>query len=171
MIKLLDLLKETYLGGGEQGKIYAIDKNKVKKQSNFSDGFTQDELYFYNQFNKHSNIFPKIYELTKSYVIMDRLYDIPDLGNVLNYLEQINIWRDKDPMTMIYYLLKDNNLSEINALLDKTKDNKTVYNSLLKYIKFTKNVLDVFPNKPIDFHTGNIGIDGNGNLKIFDLAI
>ena len=84
MIKLIDILKETYLGGGEQGKVYAIDKNKVKKQSNFSDGFTQDELYFYNQFNKHPNI---------------------------------------------------------------------------------------FPNKSIDFHASNIGVDNNGDLKIFDLAI
>jgi hypothetical protein len=171
MIKLVDILKETYLGGGEQGKVYAVGKDKIKKQSNFLDGFTQDELYFYNQFNKHLDIFPKIYELTKSYVIMDRLYDIPDLNNVLNYLEQINIWRDEDPMTMIYYLLKDNNLSEINTLLSKVKDNKAVYNSLSKYIKFTQNVLDVFPNKSIDFHTGNIGVDSNGNLKIFDLAM
>lgn len=171
MIKLVDILKETYLGGGEQGKVYAVGKDKIKKQSNFLDGFTQDELYFYNQFNKHLDIFPKIYELTKSYVIMDRLYDIPDLNNVLNYLEQINLWRDEDPMTMIYYLLKDNNLSEINVLLNKVKDNKAVYNSLLKYIKFTQNVLDVFPNKSIDFHTGNIGVDSNGNLKIFDLAM
>jgi len=74
-------------------------------------------------------------------------------------------------MTMIYYLLKDNNLSEINALLDKTKDNKTVYNSLLRYIKFTQDVLNIFPNKSIDFHTSNIGVDNNGDLKIFDLAI
>ena len=171
MIKLIDILKETYLGGGEQGKIYALDKNKIKKQSNFSDGFTQNELYFYNQFNKHPNIFPKIHELTKSYVIMDRLYDIPDLGNVLDYLEQINMWRDKDPMTMIYYLLRNNDSSKINTLLNKTKNNKSVYNSLLKYIKFTQDVLNVFPNKSIDFHTGNIGVDNNGDLKIFDLAL
>jgi hypothetical protein len=160
-----------YLGGGEQGKVYAIDKDKVKKQSNYLGGFTQDELDFYNQFNKYPNIFPKVYKLTKSYVIMDRLYGIPDLGNVLNYLEQINIWRDKDPMTMIYYLLKDNDSSKINILLNKIKNNKSVHNSFLKYIKFTQDVLNVFPNKPIDFHTGNIGVDNNGNLKIFDLAM
>jgi hypothetical protein len=171
MIKLSDILKETYLDRGEQGKVYAIGKDKIKKQSNFLDGFTQDELYFYNQFNKHLDIFPKIYELTKSYVIMDRLYDMPDLSNVLNYLEQINVWRDKDPMTMIYYLLKNNDSSEIDTLLNKTKNNKSVYNSLLKYIKFTQDVLNVFPNKSIDFHTGNIGVDNNGDLKIFDLAI
>jgi hypothetical protein len=171
MIKLTDLLKETYLGGGEQGKVYAIDKNKVKKQSNSLDGFTQDELYFYNQFNKYPDIFPKIHKLTKSYVIMDRLYDISDLNNVLNYLEQINIWRDEDPMTMIYYLLKDNDSSKINTLLDKIKNNKAVYSSILKYIKFTQDVLNIFPNKSIDFHTGNIGVDSNGDLKIFDLAM
>ena len=171
MIKLLDILKETYLGGGEQGKVYTVGKDKIKKQSNFLDGFTQDELYFYNQFNKYPNIFPKIYELTKSYVIMDRLYDIPDLNNVLNYLEQINIWRDEDPMTMIYYSLKNNDLSEINTLLNKAKNNKTIYNSLLKYIKFTQNILDAFPNKSIDFQTSNVGVDSNGDLKIFDLVL
>ena len=99
MIKLVDILKEIQtqpkkrIGHGNQGNVYNVGKNKIVKKSTNPKGFSQDEIEIYNLFNQHPDVFPHIYKLTKDYVIMDKLDQNP-LGDVYNFLETTNMWRE-----------------------------------------------------------------------------
>lgn len=79
MIQLTDLLKEIQtrpkpeLGRGEQGTVYPLGKDKVVKQTNFTDGITKNELEDYEIFNQHPDVFPHVYKLTPQYIITDKL--------------------------------------------------------------------------------------------------
>ena len=105
MIKLVDLLKEIQtrpkpeLGRGEQGSVYPLGKDKVVKQTNFTDGITKNELEDYKTFNQHPDIFPHVYKLTSHYVITDKLdtslKEFKDPKFWLFLCE--NGWWDKEP--------------------------------------------------------------------------
>jgi hypothetical protein len=180
MIKLIDILKEIKthqkkrIGDGEHGVVYNVGKNKVVKKSNQNDGFSSDEIKYYKIYNKYPNIFPHIYKLTKDYVIMDKL-DSPgkQLMDVYEFCDDINIWREEDYMRKIYNSIKDNNFETFNKILEKSKElNETqIYNTLKKCLNFCTELYKMFQNTDIDLHLSNIGMDGNNNIKIFDISI
>jgi DNA topoisomerase-1 len=77
---------------------------------------------------------------------MDRLYDIPDLNNVLNYLEQINIWRDEDPMTInldraleLYEAKKSSDASKVLKVFTEREDVQILDGKWGAYLKIGKN--------------------------------
>ena len=71
-----------------------------------------------------------------------------EMTNYPQISESIDEWQQSSLVDNINndFVMKNNDSSEIDTLLNKTKNNKSVYNSLLKYIKFTQDVLNVFPN-------------------------
>jgi hypothetical protein len=173
MIKLLDLIEDKQIiGQGEQGTVYNFGPNKIKKVSNYLNGFTPGEIELYNIFNKHPDVFPHIYKLTKNYVIMDKI-DSPGktLMDVYNFLDDINIWRDDDFITNIYESVKNNNLKIFNQILQKAKELNRIdiYNTLNKCLEFCIRLNKLFKDKFIDIQLSNVGINNN-KLKIFDLA-
>jgi hypothetical protein len=180
MIKLVDILKEIQIqpkkriGYGNQGNVYNIGKDKVVKKSANPEGFSQDEIETYNLFNQHSDVFPHIYKLTKDYVIMDKLDQKP-LGDVYDFLETTNLWREEDYLINIYKMISNQNpddLETFNQILQKAKESNRmdVYNTLKKCLDFCTRLKKVFRNKPIDIWLPNVGVDNNGEIKIFDAS-
>jgi hypothetical protein len=189
MIKLVDILKEIQIqpkkriGYGDQGNVYNVGKNKVVKKSTNLEGFSQDEIEIYNLFNQHPDIFPHIYKLTKDYVIMDKI-DSPgkELMNVYDFLDDVDPspenkwksmpWREEDFLQNIYKSLYDNNLETFNQILQKAKESNRmdVYNTLKKCLDFCIKLKELFQNKRIDVHLGNVGIGNDGKIKIFDAS-
>ena len=167
MIKLIDLLKETKIGSGEHGEVYNVDKDKVIKKSN--NGFSDDEMFFYKKFNEYPELFPKIYKLTKEYIIMERLDTDINQGKVLDFLESIGVWVDDDPLNQIYSGVKRNNFKEINDVLSTSP--KEINNILKDWLNFCKRLNNLYPEKYIDVKIGNVGKDKNNNIKIFDLSL
>ena len=179
MIKLVDILREIQIqpkkriGSGEHGNVYNVGKNKIVKNSTNSKGFSQDEIEIYNIFNQYPDIFPHIYKLTKDYVIMDKI-DSPgkELMNVYNFLDDVDIWRDEDFLTNIYDEVRNNNLKITQQILQKVKElgKMDIYNTLKKCLDFCIELKELFQNKHIDVHLGNVGVDNNGKIKIFDAS-
>jgi hypothetical protein len=186
MIKLVDILKEIQIqskkkiGYGDQGNVYNVGNNKVVKRSTNQEGFSQDEIEIYNLFNQHPNIFPHIYKLTKDYVVMDKLDSPGDsLGDIYNFLDDIDPssgnsmpWREEDFLQNIYKSLYNNNLETFNQILQKAKElnRMDIYNTLKKCLDFCIKLKELFQNKRIDVHLGNVGIDNDGKIKIFDAS-
>jgi hypothetical protein len=172
ILKELQTHTKKKIGSGEHGEVYNIGKNKIVKKSNKQNGFTPEEIKNYNLFNQYPELFPHVYKLTKDYIIMDKL-DSPgkSLMDVYNFLDNINVWRDEDFMTNLYKDVQNNDLKTFNQILQKSKDlNKNeIYNTLKKCLKFCFELNKIFKNNFIDLHTNNIGVDFNGNIKIFDL--
>jgi len=189
MIKLVDILKEIQIqpkkriGSGEHGNVYNVGKNKIVKKSTNLKGFSQDEIEIYNLFNRHPDMFPHIYKLTKDYVIMDKL-DSPgkELMDVYNFLDDVDPspenkwksmpWSEEDFLQNIYKSLHDNNLETFNQILQKAKESNRmdVYNTLKKCLDFCIKLKELFQNKRIDVHLGNVGIGNDGKIKIFDAS-
>ena len=186
MIKLIDILKEIQIqpkkkiGYGDQGNVYNVGKNKVVKKSTNSKGFSQDEIEIYNLFNQHPNIFPHIYKLTKDYVVIDKLDSPGDsLGDIYDFLDDIDPssgnsmpWREEDFLQNIYKSLYNNNLETFNQILQKAKElnRMDIYDTLKKCLDFCIKLKELFQNKRIDVHLGNVGIDNDGKIKIFDAS-
>ena len=169
MIKLVNILKEIVIGSGEQGIVHSIGKDKIIKKSHSDSGFSGEDMFFYEKFNKHPNIFPKIYQLTKKYVIMERLDPNINQGKVLDFLESIGMWVDDDPLTQIYNSVKKDNFKELNIIFSKCP--KEIYDILTNWLNFCKKINNMFPQKSLDVQISNVGTDKNNNLKIFDLAL
>jgi hypothetical protein len=182
MIKLVDILKEIQIqpkkkiGYGNQGNVYNVGKDKIIKKSTNPKGFSQDEIEIYNLFNQHPDVFPRIYKLTKDYVIMDKL-DSPgkSLGDVYDFLETTNLWREQDYLNNIYRMISNQNPDDLeifNQILQKAKESNRmdVYNTLKKCLDFCTRLKKVFGNKPIDIWLPNVGVDNNGEIKIFDAS-
>ena len=186
MIKLLDILKEIQIqpkkiiGQGEQGNVYNVGNNKIVKRSTYQDGFSSDEIETYNLFNQHPDIFPHIYKLTKNYVVMDKLNSPgKPLMDVYNFLDDIDPlsgdsmpWREEDFLNNIYKGLYNNNLEIFNLILQKAKklNRMDIYNTLKKCLDFCIELKKIFKNKRIDVTLGNVGIDNDGKIKIFDAS-
>ena len=190
MIKLVDLLKEiqtrpkTRIGTGMQGDVYGVGKDKVVKKTSNTDGFDEGEIRDYNLFNEHPDIFPRIYKLTKHYVVMDKL-DSPGkpIMNAYNFLDDVNPlspkyldsmpWREEDFLQKIYRSLYNNNLEIFNSILQKAKklNRMDIYDTLKKCLDFCIKLKELFQNKRIDVHLGNVGVDNDGKIKIFDASL
>ena len=180
MIKLVDILKEIQtqpkkrIGHGNQGNVYNVGKNKIVKKSTNPKGFSQDEIEIYNLFNQHPDVFPHIYKLTKDYVIMDKLDQKP-LGDVYNFLETTDMWREEDYLINIYQMISTNDSNDLeifNQILQKTKElNKMdLHNTLKKCLDFCIKLKKIFKGKPIDVWLPNVGVDSDGKIKIFDAS-
>ena len=187
MIKLVDLLKEIQtrpkpiMGSGMQGNVYNVGKDKVVKYSSNTDGFDKEEIQNYSLFNKHPEIFPHIYKLDKHYVIMDKLDFLEEIYDAYNFLDDVNPlspkyldsmpWREEDIMEKIYKSVMKNDFTEFNEILELTKklDRMDVYNTLKKCLDFCIKLHKILSGKWMDIHMGNVGLDKNGNIKIFDL--
>ncbi len=128
-MKLIDILKEIeiknkkIIGTGFEGNVYNVGKDKIAKYSNYTDGFDSEDIEQYNMFNKHPDLFPHIYKLTKHYVIMDRL-DVhsKSISDVYDFLDDVDIWRDEDFIAEIFSSVKENDLETLNQILQKAKE-------------------------------------------------
>ena len=180
-MKLTDILKEikiknkNILGQGYHGEVFNFEKDptKIIKKPLGNNKFSEDELKFYKEFNQHPNLFPHIYKITPTYVVMDKLNPINWEG-LLNFLEIINMWREEDPLNKIWDIVTHNeDPKELNNIIEYCKQNNELKHlqTINKYIKFAEEIYNFFKNKNIDFHSGNIGEDVKGNLKIFDLSL
>jgi hypothetical protein len=188
MIKLVDLLKEihtrpkTRIGSGMQGNVYNVGKDKVVKYSSNTDGFDKDEIWGFNLFNKHPEVFPHIYKLAKHYVIMDKL-DSPGkpIMDAYNFLDDINPlspkhldsmpWREEDSMEQIYKSVMKNDFTKLNEIFEIAKklDRMDIHDTLKKCLDFCIKLHKVLSGKWLDIHMGNVGLDKNSEIKIFDL--
>ena len=188
MVKLTDLLKEiqtrlkTRIVTGMHGNVYGVGNDKVAKYSSNTDGFDKEEIENFNLFNKHPEVFPHIYKLTKHYVIMDKL-DSPGkpLMNAYNFLDDVNPlaskplesmpWREEDIMEKTYKSVMKNDFTELNEIFQLTKklNRMDVHDTLKKCLDFCIKLHKVLSGKWIDIHMGNVGFDKNGEIKIFDL--
>jgi hypothetical protein len=188
MVKLIDLLREiqtrpkTKIGSGMQGNVYNVGKDKVVKKTSNTDGFDKDEIWSFNLFNKHPEVFPHIYKLTKHYVIMDKL-DSPGkpIMDAYKFLDDVNPlspkyldsmpWREEDIMEKTYKSVMKNDFTEFNKILEITKklNRMDVHDTLKKCLDFCIKLHKVLSGKWIDIHMGNVGLDKNGEIKIFDL--
>ena len=177
----IQIQPKKIIGHGEQGNVYNVGSNKVVKRSTYRDGFTPDEIEIYNLFNQYPDIFPHIYKLTKNYVVMDKL-DSPGkpLGDVYNFLDDIDPlsggsmpWREEDFLQKIYRSLYNNNLEIFNSILQKAKklNRMDIYDTLKKCLDFCIKLKELFQNKRIDVHLGNVGVDNDGKIKIFDASL
>ena len=177
----IQIQPKKIIGHGEQGNVYNVGNNKIVKRSTYRDGFTPDEIEIYNLFNQHPDIFPHIYKLTKDYVVMDKV-DSPGkpLGDVYNFLDDIDPlsggsmpWREEDFLQKIYRSLYNNNLEIFNSILQKAKklNRMDIYDTLKKCLDFCIKLKELFQNKRIDVHLGNVGVDNDGKIKIFDASL
>lgn len=95
MIKLIDILKETYLDGGEQGKIYAMNKNKIKKQI-LPEEFRRMQKLAGIQINENLDILSK--EIIKKAALHDLKFQSDDYSEESSYWgghESSDFVRDK----------------------------------------------------------------------------
>ncbi len=199
MIKLVNLLKEISvsvkkpIGQGSQHIVYphSKDPNKVIKT------FDPDEGEFINTkhidiFQKHPNIFPKVYKATDKYAVLEKL----DIDQAITELEKLEAeffnlkWRsnkkrkhsillddimendnleDNDFIYKLYYLIKNNPSSvlkpELNTLYSLTQNS----NLLKKWIDFLTQIISTFNKKDLDIHAEQFGYDSKGNIKLLDL--
>jgi len=178
-ISELNIKHKDPIGDGEQGIIYNVGKDRVVKKSRYEDGFTDDEIEKYKLFNKYPNNFPHVYKLSDTYIVMEKL-DL-NFTDAINFYEEeyemeseeTDRWRyDDNWANYIYDNIHHNKLNSIKNLLKQSKQNNiNAYNTYLKTIKLAKILNKIFKNEYIDFHSGNLGLDKNGNLKIFDLSM
>jgi hypothetical protein len=105
---------------------------------------------------------------------MDKLDQKP-LGDVYNFLETTDMWREEDYLINIYQMIStndSNNLEIFNKILQKTKESNRIdlYNTLKKCLDFCIKLKNIFKGKPIDVWLPNVGVDSNGKIKIFDAS-
>lgn len=188
LIKILRELKTTnkpIFGSGMSGaNVYNVGKDKVVKYRD--GGLSPDDLRFYKLFNKYPDVFPHVYKLTKDYVVMDKLKEDKELFELYKYFADKVEWdKDKlkdiewgeleDPLTAAYYAVrnKGNYRNEFEIIKKYLKSNGEIgyYNTLIKCYKFCDKVNSIMNGEFIDMHMGNVGLDSQNNLKIFDISV
>ena len=147
------------IGNGSFGVVFEYPGNKIEKVSLL--GFTPKEYKFYNYLKHNPNrVFPKIYDLEKDQVIMERL--------------RIGTSRIKECQKYIYrYIIKE---TRTYGVIDRKPNWKLMEKELSKdnwFYVFVKEVEDglekIFGFKTLgDFHIDNIGERNNGDLVYFD---
>jgi hypothetical protein len=196
MIKLLDILREiniqrkTKLGDKEsaEGETYNLKfaPDKVIKKYTITDPKTKEDQY--ELMGKYPEFFVKIYDYNSKYVIMEKVQTpIPGLKELQDFTKNeadIKWVKGGNNITNVY---SSNVIGGINKELKQNQDGE-IYNHILEKAKQLKrtdlvillNKIHNFLNKlyktlpelkshPLDIHGGNIGIDKQGNLKLFDL--
>jgi hypothetical protein len=194
MIKLLDLLeldiqKKTQLGAGNnaEGETYDLKSHpdkvvKVYINSNYNEKKDQYELM-----SKYPEFFVKIYKFTPKYVVMEKVKTpipgVKELQKFTNNEASIERVRGGDPIVNRYSY---DVVGGINQELKKDKN--TIYTYILKEAKqlgktdlvlqltkihdfFDKlyKTLPELKTYDLDIHDDNIGLDKQGNLKLFDI--
>ena len=196
MIKLLDILREiniqrkTKLGDKEsaEGETYNLKfaPDKVIKKYTITDPKTKEDQY--ELMGKYPEFFVKIYDYNPKYVIMEKVQTpIPGLKELQDFTKNeadIKWVKGGNNITNAY---SSNVIGGINKELKQNQDGE-IYNHILEKAKQLKrtdlvillNKIHNFLNKlyktlpelkshHLDIHGGNIGIDKQGNLKLFDI--
>jgi hypothetical protein len=195
MIKFLDILeitiqKKTKLGDEEsaEGETYDLKfaPDKVIKKYTVTNPETKKDQY--ELMSKYPEFFVKIYNYSSKYVIMEKVQTpVPGLKELQDFTKNeagIKWVRGGDTMTNVY---SQNIIGGISEELKKGQDSK-IYNHILKKAKQLKKTdlvilltkIHNFLNKLyktlpelklhyLDIHGDNIGIDKQGNLKLFDI--
>ena len=187
-----NLVGDEYAEGGEH-KIYTYGNDKIIK---FVVG-VPNIGYNLKIFPKYPEIFPKVYDMGKDYVIVDKLDDhksiseirkirsylfptssefsskIPPKNPYIAQLSQRTLsnglnWYSVEITPLIY-----NNLEDDELILQFKKElPNELFNSLIKnYYPLLKKVKNISWNSSHsrDINDGNFGYDLNGNLKMLDI--
>jgi hypothetical protein len=192
MTKLINLLHEINklppvgekIGSGGSSTVYAhpTDPNKVIKiyRGPYIEDFTQRAEFF----KKHPKYFPKVYGYGDRYIIEDKLDNKPikQLNITLNSLAN-KLLGDDNPFTpdfLSYISRFDPNIEDEEEYDDYkyvVKKNPQIYKKISSLYNLYKNVQNLVGKQPkmahaegtIDFHSENIGVDNQGNFKLFDI--
>lgn len=175
MIKLIDLLKELTtrpkpkLGGGEQGTVYPLGKNKIIKKSNwYDDGLSKQELRDYKIFNQHPDVFPHIYKITKHYVIMDKLdtslEEFKDI-NLPKFMAKNGWWESEFPPEHSWVFNSKTGLYDYEY---KDKEPKINDEDVIDYDPFTQVYRDLRDNNLRAFNHVLQKAKEQGKTKIYN---
>jgi len=147
------------LGNGAYGIVFDYPGNKIEKIDFIK--FTPNEYTFYNYLLKHPiQVFPKIYDLEKDQVIMEKLKtETPKCEEYGEYIKK--------------YVVK---INLPNGFKDRKPDWDKIYNELGKNHPFAKFLEDIeeglqkiLGKKSLgDIHKENIGERDNGDIVYFD---
>ena len=194
MIKFLDILeiniqKKTKLGDEEsaEGETYDLKfaPDKVIKKYTITNPKTKKDQY--ELMSKYPEFFVKIYDYSPKYVIMEKVQTpVPGLKELQDFTKNeagIEWVRGGNSLMNVY---SQDIVSGID--IELKKDKSDVYNRILKEAKQLKktdlillltkiyNFLDkLYKTLPklksynLDIHRKNIGLDKQGNLKLFDI--
>lgn len=147
------------IGNGAYGIVFNYPLGKIEKIGFL--GFSTNEYRFYDYLLKHNlKVFPKVYDLEKDQVIMEKLKtDTPKVNEYRGYIKE--------------YITKTN---LPNGFKDRKPDWSKIYSELGKNHPFTKFLIDVEDGlqkilgvKSIgDLLGDNIGERENGDIVYFD---
>jgi predicted RNA-binding protein len=141
----------------------------VKRKYNY------DELYQFEEMQKHPNLFVKILKISKNYVVTEKLNS---LKSKEEYIKILNILRNNFDISfkdlLFEYKSVDGNVKKMDEYYLNAHNwlLKNLDQSLLKaYKKFTKLVEEIEKLRlfEIDISATNFGYDKNGNLKMLDV--
>ncbi len=173
-------LNHKYISKGWYSIVYEYDNDKIIKFAfNKNNGeprqYTDDELYQFTTMQKYPNLFVKIYEITKDYVICERL-SVESFINDYNFLETTTTNKFKYKIAIkniigeygemdgkIHYMLEESQII-LNFMLKQQK----TYKMLVHLLRLVK---DIYEKKlfAIDISPSNFGWDKNEKLKMLDV--
>ena len=192
MIKLINLLYEVNelppigekIGSGGSSTAYAHPTDPDKIVKIYSGKYVEDFTRRVEFFKKYPKYFPKVYEYGDRYVIEDKLDNKPikQLNATLNSLAN-KLLGDDNPFTpdFLGYISRfDPNIEDVDEYDDYkyvVKKNPQIYKKVSSLYNLYKNVQNLVDKQPkmahadgtIDFHSENIGVDNQGNFKLFDI--
>lgn len=154
-------------------EVYSLGDKRIKKVLQSRYWFFDFSMETYGKFNIHSDVFPRTYYVGKNTVTMKKLNTeyISYMDKILN--DECGKTYFGSSVNYIYHLYENRQYASLKRYRSRLNSEESIVffdkiMYLLRRLRHLYGKLGFFRFNEIDFHSGNIGLDSDGRIKIFD---
>jgi hypothetical protein len=186
IINEIKIRHKNQLGPGDnvEGEVYDFEKQPNKVIKKYTATNPKWKIKQYNFMKSHPDLFPIVYKSNNNYTSMEKLNTNIGIDGLAKFAKNIlPEWKLGDdiaiklyPQDILMGLKQEMELGKFTwfkYILKKSIESKNLQykNLLLKLYKLLNKLNNIISIQDLDIHSNNIGEDGNGNLKLFDIGL